>query len=147
MEHAPVNRTDDAEIADKGRFGGCPQHENQGHNLDKDSYLLHDERCDQILNSLSGKVTALTKTMRQVSVATQDWGTDNMIRAALTERIQLMQQADVKLRERRQAIDYYLANPDKIPVIQTQAEPEDQSRINPDPSETAPATAVRGADG
>ena len=47
-----------------------------------------------------------------------------MIRASLTQRLQLIQQAEAKLRERRGAIDYYLANPDKIPVI-PKIEPRD----------------------
>lgn len=90
-------------------------------NLDKDSYLLHHQRCSQIINAIDVKTTALTKKMKRVIVATQDWGTDNMIRASLTGRLQLMQQADAQLRQRRQAIDYYLANPDKIPAIQNPA--------------------------
>jgi len=86
-------------------------------NLDKDSYLLHDQRCSQILSSIGIKITALINKMKRVIVATQDWGTDNMVRASLTQRLQLTQQVEAQLRQRREAIEYYLANPDKIPAI------------------------------
>ncbi len=53
--------------------------------------------------------------MTRVSVATEDWGSENTIRASLTERLQLMQRVETQLKQRRQAIDFYLSNPDQIP--------------------------------
>jgi hypothetical protein len=83
--------------------------------LDKDSYYLHEAKCTDITNSLGPKVEKLTKKMSRVSAATEDWGSENTIRASLTERLQLMQRVETQLKQRRNAVDYYLINPDKIP--------------------------------
>jgi hypothetical protein len=113
-------------------------------NLDKDSYLLHDQRCSQIMNSIGVKITALTNKMKRVIVATQDWGSDNIIRASLTQRLQLMQQAETKLRERRATIDYYLGNPDKIPVI-PKVEATSESALSDDRGQSTPDSPEPGS--
>jgi hypothetical protein len=113
-------------------------------NLDKDSYLLHDQRCSQIMNSIGVKITALTNKMKRVIVATQDWGSDNMIRASLTQRLQLMRQVETKVRERRATIDYYLGNPDKIPVI-PKVEATRESALSNDREQSNPDSAEPGS--
>ena len=83
--------------------------------LDKDSYVLHDAKCGEILNSLGAKLKRLYKKIQNVAGATGDWAGANAIRSSLGRQLEVVEQGETQLRQRIQKIDYFLANPDKIP--------------------------------
>lgn len=81
----------------------------------KDSYSLHEGKCHEILSSFETKLKTLNKKLTRVSAATEDWAGANAIRASLSQELELVERGETQLKQRREAIDYYLTNPDKIP--------------------------------
>lgn len=57
----------------------------------------------------------LNKKLGRVSAATEDWAGANTIRSSLAQQLELVERGETHLKQRREAIDYYLTNPDKIP--------------------------------
>lgn len=84
--------------------------------LDKDSYVLHDAKCREILNSLGAKLKTLNKKIQNVAGATGDWAGANAIRSSLGQQLELVEQGETQLKQRIQKTDYFLANPDQIPA-------------------------------
>jgi hypothetical protein len=81
----------------------------------KDSYLLHEGRCRQILRPYDAKLKKLRKKLDRVSAVTEDWAGATAIRSLLGQHFELIERSEAQLRERREAIDYYQTNPAKIP--------------------------------
>jgi len=92
--------------------------------LDKDSYFLHESKCDEIFGSLETKLKGLDKKMQTVASATGDWAGANTIRASLARQLEWVQRSKTELKRRRQAIDYYSNHPNEIPKdLQSAQEP------------------------
>ena len=85
--------------------------------LSKDSFLLHQNRCTEVLQSLTPKLKALNRKQSRVGGVTEDWASENTIRSYLTRRLELLDQDDVRLKREFQQVDYYRANPDQIPAV------------------------------
>jgi hypothetical protein len=100
--------------------------------LDKDSYFLHQARCEKILRSLGTKLKDLSKKQSRVGGVTEDWASENIIRSALIQRLEAMDRVEQKLKQDVQLIEYYLNNPEKIPD-----EPEPSAEKPDVPSQTA----------
>jgi hypothetical protein len=83
--------------------------------LDKDSYFLHEAKCSEIFGSFETKLKRLDKKLQSVGAATGDWAGANTIRSSLAQQLDLVERGDTQLKQRRQAIDYYLSNLDKVP--------------------------------
>ncbi len=81
----------------------------------KDSYLLHEGKCREILSPFETKLNTLNKKLGRVSAATEDWAGANTIRSSLTQQLELVEHGETQLKRRREAVDYYLSNPHKIP--------------------------------
>jgi hypothetical protein len=84
--------------------------------LSKDSFLLHQNRCTEVLQLLTPKLKDLSKKQSRVGGVTEDWASDNTIRSYLTHRLEVIDQDDTRLKREFQQIDYYRANPDQIPA-------------------------------
>ncbi|HKG60218.1 MAG TPA: hypothetical protein VKB05_10700 [Pyrinomonadaceae bacterium] len=85
-------------------------------NLSKDSFLLHQKRCTEVLELLTPKLKTLSKKQSRVVGVTEDWASENTIRSYLTRRLEVMDRDDVRLKQEFQQVDYYRANPDQIPA-------------------------------
>jgi hypothetical protein len=83
--------------------------------LSKDSFLLHQNRCTEVLHLLTPKLKALSRKQSRVGGVTEDWASENTIRSYLTHRLEEMDQDDARLKRELQEVDYYKANPNKIP--------------------------------
>jgi hypothetical protein len=81
----------------------------------KDSYLLHEAKCREILSPFETRLKKLNKKLVRVGGATEDWAGANAIRSSLSQELELVERGETQLKQRRLAIDYYLSNPDKIP--------------------------------
>jgi hypothetical protein len=84
--------------------------------LSKDSFLLHQNRCTEVLQLLTPKLKVLTRKQSRVVGVTEDWTSENTIRSYLTRRLEVMDRDDLRLKQEFQQIDYYRSNPDKIPA-------------------------------
>jgi hypothetical protein len=84
--------------------------------LSKDSFLLHQNRCTEVLQLLTPKLKDLSKKQSRVGGVTEDWATENTIRSYLTRRLEVIDQDDMRLKREFQQLDYYRANPDQIPT-------------------------------
>ncbi len=91
------------------------QQKNKQIGLLKDSYSLHEGKCREILSPFETKLKRLNKKLVRVGGATEDWAGANAIRSLLSEQLELVERGETQLKQRRQAIEYYLSNPDKIP--------------------------------
>jgi len=80
-----------------------------------DSYLLHDAKCSEIMKTLAPEFTKLNKKMGRVSAATQDRAGANTIQSSINQQLQFLDAGHAQLGQRIQAINYYVANPDKKP--------------------------------
>jgi len=92
--------------------------------LDKDSYLLHEAKCSEIFGSFETNLKRLDKKMQSVGAATGDWAGANTIRSSLAEQLDLVGRSKTQLNQRRQVIDLYLSDPNKIPqALQSPSQP------------------------
>lgn len=81
----------------------------------KDSYSLHEGKCREILRPFETRLKKLNKKLGRVSAATEDWAGANAIRSSLSQELELVELGETQLKQRKEAVDYYLTNPDKIP--------------------------------
>jgi hypothetical protein len=101
----------------------------------KDSYLLHEGKCREILSPFETRLKTLNKKLVRVGGATEDWAGANAIRSSLAQQLELVERGETQLKQRREAIDYYLTNPDKIP--QELRAPTDQGADSVGPEKEA----------
>jgi len=100
----------------------------------KDSYSLHEAKYREISSTFEVRLKKLNKKLGRVSAATEDWAGADTIRSSLAQELELVEKSEKYIKLKRQDIDYYLSNPEKVPQasrVPTEEHKTDASR-NPD---------------
>jgi hypothetical protein len=71
--------------------------------LDAESYGLHAQRCSEIIKRLGTKIEKLRRRMNQLSIASDDWTSNQSITATLNQRLTLLIDKDAELARRYNA--------------------------------------------
>jgi hypothetical protein len=101
--HAALNDEDESPEAVNRR--------SQELKLDGDSFILHEKKCNEVLEVLQKKLTKLNKKQARYAGVAEDWAAESSIRTSLSARLQAMQEShEILLRTFNE-----LKNPPKLP--------------------------------